>query len=141
MNQAPRPPAGPPPGPRQYRVFVVDDHLLLRRALVDAITRDPNLTVCGQAGDVPEALAGIAALRPDIVLTDIQLKTTSGLDLIKTLRTRSATLPIVAASLFELVQTRQLACSAGATEFIGKQHGPEKIINLLHEVMAARPRQ
>ena len=135
------PPAVPPPLRAKHRVFVVDDHHLMRRSLVDAITRDPRLTVCGQAEDAPAALVAIAALRPDLIVTDIELKDSSGLDLIKTLRMQSPALPIVAASMFELTRTSQLARSAGANEFVAKQHGPEKIINLLHQVLAARTRQ
>ena len=130
-----------PPSPAPHRVFVVDDHALMRRSFVDAITRDPRLAVCGEAEDAPEALRAIAELQPDIVLTDIQLKSSSGLDLIKTLRNQSPALPIVAASLFELTRTSQLARSAGASEFIAKQQGPEKVITLLHQVLAASPRR
>ena len=130
------PPAAPPPPSRaQHRVFVVDDHHLMRRSLVDAITRDPRLTVCGQAEDAPAALVAIAALRPDLIVTDIELKDSSGLDLIKTLRMQSPALPIVAASMFELTRTSQLARLAGATEFIAKQHGPKRLVSLLHAVL------
>ena len=135
------PPAVPPPLRAKHRVFVVDDHHLMRRSLVDAITRDPRLTVCGQAEDAAAALAAIMVLRPDLVITDIELKDSSGLDLIKTLRNQSPALPIVAASLFELTRTSQLARSAGASEFIAKQHGPEKVIILLHQVLAASARR
>jgi DNA-binding NarL/FixJ family response regulator len=134
------PPPAPatPATPAKYRVFLVDDHPLLRRALADAITRDPNLTVCGQAEDVSEALAGVAAVRPDIVLTDIQLKSSNGLELIKTLHRDSRALPVVAISLFDLDRTRNLARAAGAIEFIAKQQGPEKMISLLHQVLKNR---
>jgi len=127
--------AVPPPPRPKLRVFVVDDHHLMRRSLIDAISRDPRLTVCGQAEDAPAALAAIAALRPDLVVTDIELKDSSGLDLIKTLRMQSPALPIVAASMFELTHTSQLARLAGATEFIAKQHGPKRLVSLLHAVL------
>ena len=132
------PPAVPPPARAKLRVFVVDDHHLMRRSIVDAITRDPQMTVCGQAEDVPAALAAITTLRPDLVVTDIELKDSSGLDLIKALRTQSPALPIVAASMFELTRTNELARQAGATEFIAKQHGPKKLIALLHQVLQIR---
>ena len=73
------------PGTKK-RVFLVEDHPLMRRSITEAIEREPDLTVCGQAEDAPAALAAILSLPPDIVLTDIQLKSSSGLDLIKSLR-------------------------------------------------------
>jgi len=133
------PPAVPPPRPAKHRVFVVDDHHLMRRSIVDAITRDPRLTVCGQAEDAPAALAAIAVLQPDLVVTDIELKDSSGLDLIKILRAQTPALPIVAASMFELTRISHLARQAGATEFIAKQHGPKRLVSLLHEVLQSQP--
>ena len=82
------------------KVFIIEDHPLMRRSLVETIEREADLTVCGQAEDAKEALAAIVSLRPDLVLTDIQLKSSSGLDLIKNLRAQSPGLPIIATTMF-----------------------------------------
>src|SRR5678816_4048964 len=78
------------------RVFVIEDHALMRRSLVDAIERETDLMVCGQAEDALSAMAAVVSVRPDIVLTDIQLKGSSGLDFIKAIRAQDPELPIVA---------------------------------------------
>ena len=117
------------------KVFVIEDHPLMRRSLVEAIEREADLTVCGQAEDAVEALAAIVSLRPDIVLTDIQLKSSSGLDLIKSLRAQTPTLPIIATTMFDVQRNERLARAAGASGFVAKQDGPEKLIEVVREAL------
>ena len=108
MNQNSQAPT--PDGSRvsKRRVFVVEDHPLMRRSMVEAIEREPDLMVCGQAEDASDVLA-IVSLQPDLVLTDIQLKSSSGLDLIKALHHRLPVLPIVATTMFDVRRTERLA--------------------------------
>ena len=119
------------------RVFVVEDHPLMRRSLVEAIERETDLTVCGQAQDAEDALAAIVLLLPlllpHLVLTDIQLKSSSGLDLIKAIRAHAPELPIVATTMFDVQRTERLARAAGATGFVAKQDGPGKLIEVIRE--------
>jgi DNA-binding NarL/FixJ family response regulator len=134
MNQTQHAPA--PAGRRglKRRVFVVEDHALMRRSIVEAIEREPDLMVCGQAEAAPEVPA-IASHQPDVVLTDIQLKGSSGLDLIKALRTRLPALPIVATTMFDVRRTGCLARAAGASGFVSKLDGPDELIAAIREVL------
>jgi len=93
------------------------------------------LTMCGQAEDAPAALAAILSLPPDVVLTDIRLKASSGLDLIKSLRGRLPTMPIVATTMFDLRHIERLARAAGASAFAAKGDGPEQLIAVLRNVL------
>ncbi len=115
------------------RVFVIEDHPLMRRSLVEAIEREVDLAVCGQAEDAPEAFAAVVAVRPDLVLTDIQLKSSSGLDFIKAIRVHAPELPVVATTMFDVQRTERLARAAGATAFVAKQDGPAKLIEIVRE--------
>jgi DNA-binding NtrC family response regulator len=117
------------------RVFLVEDHPLMRRSIAEAIEREPDLTVCGQAEDAPAAQAAILPLPPDIVLTDIRLKSSSGLDLIKSLRSRLPGLPIVATTMFDARHIERLARTAGATAFVHKGDGPDQLIAIIREVL------
>ena len=117
------------------RVFIIEDHPLMRRSLVQAIERETDLTVCGQAEDAQEALAAIESLQPDLVLTDIQLKSSSGLDLIKSLHVHSPTLPVIATTMFDVRRSERLARAAGAAGFVSKQDGPEKLISTVHQLL------
>jgi len=100
----------------KIRVFVIEDHPLMRRSLVEAIERETDLTVCGQAEDADEALAAVIAVRPDIVLTDIQLKSSNGLDFIKAIRAHAPALPVVATTMFDVQRTERLARLAGKSK-------------------------
>jgi DNA-binding NarL/FixJ family response regulator len=115
------------------RVFVTEDHPLMRRSIVDAIEREADLTVCGQAEDAEKALAAILSLQPSIVLTDIRLKSSSGLDLIKALRSASPAILIIATTIFDVQRNERLARAAGAIGFAAKQDGPAKLIEVIRE--------
>ena len=106
----------------------------MRRSLVEAIEREPDLTVCGQADDAPE-MAVILSLQPDVVLTDIQLKFSSGLELIKALHARVPGLPVVATTMFDVRRTERLARAAGASGFISKENGPDQLVAVIREVL------
>ena len=105
--------------------------------IVKALEREPDLAVCGQAEDAQAALAAIESLQPDIVLTDLQLKSSSGLDLIKALRERAPALPVIATTIFNVRQNERLALAAGASGFVSKQDGPEKLVAAVREVLKA----
>jgi DNA-binding NarL/FixJ family response regulator len=119
------------------RVFVIEDHALMRRSLVDAIERETDLMVCGQAEDALSAMAAVVSVRPDIVLTDIQLKGSSGLDFIKAIRAQDPELPIVATTMFDVKRTERLARAAGASSFVAKQDGPGKLIEVVRDSLRA----
>ncbi len=107
----------------------------MRRSIVEALEREPDLMVCGQADDAQGALAAIETLQPDIVLTDLQLKSSSGLDLVKALHAHCPALPVVATTMFDVRRNERLARAAGAAGFVSKQEGPEKLIATIHEVL------
>ena len=71
---------------KRIRVLIVDDHPMMREGLTHSINQDPDLAVCSAARNAAEALAAIAANRPDLVLTDIGLPGKSGLKLIKDIK-------------------------------------------------------
>jgi len=103
----------------------------MRRSLVEAIERETDLTVCGQAEDAEDAFAAVVSVQPDIVLTDIQLKSSSGLDFIKAIRAHAPGLPVVATTMFDVQRTERLARAAGASAFVAKQDGPAKLIEVV----------
>jgi DNA-binding NarL/FixJ family response regulator len=98
---------------------------------VEAIERETDLTVCGQAEDAQEAYTAVVSVRPDLVLTDIRLKSSSGLDFIKAIRVHAPSLPVVATTMFDVPRTERLARAAGASAFVAKQDGPGKLIEVV----------
>jgi len=107
----------------------------MRQSIVESIEREPGLAVCGQAEDAQPALLAIVSLRPDIVLTDIRLKSSSGLDLIAALRERMPGIPIVATTMFDARRIEQLARAAGASGFADKLDGPERLVATLRNTL------
>jgi DNA-binding NarL/FixJ family response regulator len=114
------------------RIFVVEDHEFMRRNMVATLEREPALSVCGVADDVPAALTAIVTLQPDLVLTDLALRSSSGLDLIRTLRTAKPALPVVATTMFDRRVNERAARAAGATTFVCKQDGPDALVAAVH---------
>ena len=72
------PPVAPP-----WRVLIVDDHPIVRMGLAVLIDAEPDLRVCGQAEDFHGAVQAIAQFEPDLVLIDLSLRESSGLELLK----------------------------------------------------------
>jgi DNA-binding NarL/FixJ family response regulator len=119
----------------KMNVFIVEDHPAVRRGIAETINREADLTVCGEAEDAQPALAAIEAAMPQLVLVDIQLKSSSGLDLIRALHEKFPALPIIAMTMFDPVRYEKQARAAGATAFIVKQEGTEKMLKVIRTVL------
>ena len=116
-------------------IFVVEDQAAVREGIVESLNREADLNVCGEADDLPRALSAIPNTHPDLVLTDIQLKTSSGLQLIRELRRLYPTLPIVAMTMFDPIGHERQARTSGATGFAAKQEGAGKLIEAIREAL------
>ena len=81
------------------RVYIVDDHTMFRDGLRQLINMEPDLSVCGDAADAAQATEEIRALKPDLVIVDISLADTSGIDLVKTLKRDYEDLPVLVVSM------------------------------------------
>jgi DNA-binding NarL/FixJ family response regulator len=119
----------------KMNVFIVEDHPAIRQGIVETINREADLSVCGEADDVQPALTAIEAAPPQLVLVDIQLKSSSGLDLIRVLHERFPALPIIAMTMFDPVRYEKEARAAGARAFIVKQEGAEKMVEIVRHVL------
>jgi DNA-binding NarL/FixJ family response regulator len=116
-------------------VFVIDDHPIVREGLTQLINREPDLTVCGTAEDIYEALKAIQTLKPDIALADISLKGSDGIELIKNLKIRMPGLPVLVLSIHDESIYAPRALRAGARGFIMKQEATENVLLALRRVL------
>lgn len=119
----------------KQKVFVLDDHPIVRQGLALLINQEPDLVVSGQAEEAHSALKGIAACRPDIVIVDISLSGPDGLDVIKTIRTTDASLPVLVLSMHEETVYAERALRAGANGYIMKQEATEKVLVALRRIL------
>ncbi|AJW41383.1 DNA-binding response regulator [Rhodococcus sp. 05-339-2] len=101
-------------------VFLVDDHEIVRRGLIDLIESDPDLSVIGEAGTVSNALARIPALRPDVAVLDVQLPDGNGVELCRDLMTALPDLKCLMLTSFTEDQAMLDAILAGAKGYIVK---------------------
>ena len=83
------------------KVLLVDDHPIVRQGLANLIDQEDDLHVSGQASDAEQALAAILKDRPDVALVDISLGDRSGLELIKDIRARDPSLPVLVLSMHD----------------------------------------
>lgn len=123
---------------RTARIMIVDDHPALCEGLGHRISAQADLAVCGQAADVDEALAKIRELRPDVVIVDIALKTSDGLELIKAIKTRHRTIRTLVHSMYEESLYADRCLHAGAMGYVNKEANPDDVIKAVREILAGR---
>jgi DNA-binding NarL/FixJ family response regulator len=134
-TQSPAMPSGGCPAGEKSRVFIVDDHEMFREGLRQLIQYDPTLTVCGDAPDVERALEGIRHSSPDVVIVDITLAESSGLDLIKTIRTQHEELPVLVVSMHEEALYAERALRAGAMGYVMKNEPGKTVVAAIQSVL------
>jgi DNA-binding NarL/FixJ family response regulator len=119
----------------QRKVFLVDDHPLVREWLTQLIEREPDLKVCGEAEDAKAAYEGIAVLRPDIAIVDISLKNAHGLELIKNLQSMEKPVPTLILSMHDESLYAERVLRAGAKGYITKQEATKKVMVAIRQVL------
>lgn len=122
-------------GAKSIRVFLVDDHPLVRQALRDAIRQERDIEVCGEADDREEALKGIAAAEPDLAIVDLRLRTSDGLDLIRDIRDHHPKVLSLVLSMQDESMSAERAVRAGARGYVSKQEAPSKIMEAVRKVL------
>ena len=113
------------------KVLIVDDHPAVRDGLAGRIAAEPGMEVCGQAADTAEAIKLIEAVRPDVVVVDIQLETGNGLDLIQRINARDESIGVLVWSMFPDAVYAERAIQAGALGYINKRHATSQIVEAI----------
>jgi DNA-binding NarL/FixJ family response regulator len=123
-------------GERRTRILLVDDHPLVRERLAEIINREADLFVCGEAEDRHEALQAVDAKRPDLVIVDLTLKSSDGLELIKDIHARWASLRMLVVSMHDESLYAERVLRAGALGYITKQEATRNILLAVRRVLA-----
>jgi len=114
--------------------MVVDDHPILREGIAQLVNRELDLHACAEAGSVHEALAALSARRIDLAVVDLSLHGSSGLDLLKSMRTHHPDTRAVVVSMHDENLYAERALRAGARGYVMKQEAPRKIVSALRAV-------
>jgi DNA-binding NarL/FixJ family response regulator len=117
------------------KVFVVDDHPIVRERVAELINQEPDLVVCGEAEDAVQAVKAVAAAAPDIAIVDITLKDTYGIELIKQLRELHPRLPILVLSMHDESLYGERALRAGARGYLTKQEASKKVVDAIRRIL------
>lgn len=117
------------------KVLIVDDHPIVRQGLAQLIEQEEDLSVCGEAEGIEDALASAEAVAPDVAIVDIFLKDASGIELIKDLRVRCPGLPILVLSMYDESVYAERVLRAGAQGYIMKQQATEEVVTALHSIL------
>lgn len=117
------------------KVFVVDDHPVVRQGLAQLINQELDLKVCGEAQTVQDALKLIPPAKPDLVIIDLSLKGKSGIELIKDLQVREPNLPLLVLSMLDETFYAERVLRAGAKGYIMKEEAPESLLTAIRRVL------
>jgi len=120
---------------KRTRILLVDDHPLVRERLAEVINCEADLMVCGEAEDRHEAITAIVARAPDLVIVDLTLKDSDGLELIKDIRCKWPGMRTLVVSMHDESLYAERVIRAGALGYITKQEATRKILQAIRRVL------
>ena len=128
--------SGPNAGKRRVRkVLIVDDHPIVRQGLRRIMENEEDLSVCGEAETARDARTAIKDLTPDVMIADISLKQSDGIELVRDVRAHYPQLPILVLSMHDETIYAERMLSAGANGYIMKQAASEQFLVSLRRVL------
>jgi DNA-binding NarL/FixJ family response regulator len=119
----------------KHRILIVDDHPIFRHGLMQLLSQEEDLEVCGEAEDYHGALKATTALKPDMIIVDITLKDMSGIDLIKEVHKIDKGIPMLVISMHDESLYAERAFRAGARGYIMKQEASESVVQAIRQVL------
>ncbi len=123
-------------GNGQRQILIVDDHPIVREGLAQLLAQEPDLQVCGGAAGSAEAVRAVAERRPDLVVIDISLKESHGLDLIHRIRSTDENIKLLVWSMHDDKVYAERALREGADGYVNKQERTEAVVDAIRRVLA-----
>lgn len=124
------------PQTQKSKILIVDDHPLFREGLRQMIERNREWVVCGEAADAADAERAVASMKPDLVIIDISLGTTSGIDLIKSIKAQYEELPVLVISMHDETLFAERAMRAKAMGYVMKHEAARTVQSAIAKVLA-----
>jgi DNA-binding NarL/FixJ family response regulator len=121
---------------RATRILLVDDHPLIRRAVRETLEQESDLTVCGEAGDEAAAMQLIKSAQPHLILLDLSLGESSGMELIKWIVKNDPEARVLVLSMHDELLYAERVIRAGARGYLSKRAAPEVIVGAVRTVLA-----
>jgi DNA-binding NarL/FixJ family response regulator len=123
------------PSAEKFRVALVEDHPMFREQLAQLIGKQSDMSVCGEADNIHEALQLLEATRADIVIVDLTLKGPSGLELLKDLKARGIKVPVLVLSMHDELLYAERVLRAGARGYITKHETSNEVMTAIRQVL------
>jgi DNA-binding NarL/FixJ family response regulator len=120
------------------KVLIVDDHPVVREGLAMHLAAQPDLEVCGEAEDLPGALAVLGTCQPDVAIIDISLKNSSGIELIRRIKDRNAKVRILVWSMYPENLYAERALRAGAQGYLSKSQATRHVLDAIRAILQGR---
>ena len=120
---------------RKNRVFIVDDHPLVREGLTNLINGQDDLIICGEAKNSAQALDGIMKADPDVALIDISLENESGLELVKQLGSQYPQVALIVLSMHDETLFAERVLRAGARGYVMKHETSKSVLASIRRVL------
>lgn len=123
---------------RRVRVFLVDDHEIVRRGLRDLLESDPRIEVVGEAGTAAAARTGILSTRPDVAVLDGRLPDGSGVEVARDVRSADPGIRVLVLTSYDDDEALFAAITAGASGYLLKQMRGDDLVDAVHRVAAGQ---
>ncbi len=120
---------------QKNRIFIVDDHPIVRRGLAQLINQEDDLVICGEADNAEAALEALKKVKPDLAIVDISLRGIDGFELTKLIRARFDNIPVLIVSMHDESLFAERALRVGARGYIMKQEAIEKMMEAIRKVL------
>jgi DNA-binding NarL/FixJ family response regulator len=117
------------------KIFLLDDHPIVRQGLSQLVNEQADLSVCGVAQDAASAFEAMDELSPDLLILDISLDGPDGLDFLKRLRLRDNAPPVLVLSMHDESLYAERALRAGAKGYIMKQVATESLLAAIRKIL------
>ncbi len=122
----------------KIKILLVDDHPLVREGVANLIRQQPDLEVCGEAANEPQALQLIGGALPNVAVVDLSLENGSGLELIKSIKAMHPSVAVLALSMHDESLYAERALRAGARGYLMKREAAKKVILGIRTVLAGQ---
>lgn len=124
--------------PRTLRVFLLDDHELLRRGVRGLLEGAPDIEVVGESGLAGEGTRRILALRPNVAVIDVQLPDESGIDVCREIRSKDRSIHVLMLTTYDDAQARMASLMAGAAGFVLKEIRGQDLVTAVRTAATGR---
>ncbi|MCP3924401.1 MAG: response regulator transcription factor [Desulfobacterales bacterium] len=119
-----------------FKIVIVEDHPIFSMGMKELINREEDMDVCGDAEDVSGAREVISNNNPDLVIVDLSLKDSNGMDLVKEINDNQSNIATLVLSMHDESLHAERSIMAGAKGYIMKQEASESVVEAIRQIMA-----